>query len=402
MNIFIIPSWYPSVTDPLPGIFFQEQALALAKHYPELNIGISTWGQNDQRLLMWSKEPFKSLTKLLAKPKLSKKPLKGKKNVIEYFNPAFTWNTHILNGNIKQISQCNLLSLHEFERAFGKADLIHAHVGFPAGYIAKIISETTKIPYVITEHMSPFPHTHLLESKNNLDNRLKKAYKKAAKIISVSRSLNHQMTSFGLENITTISNPVDESFFKPSSFFQQNEVFTFFSLGRMAPQKGIDILLRAFTKIRFEARLRIGGDGLYLKEYQKLAHELGIAHKIQWLGQLDKNNALIEFQHCDAFVLPSRHESMGIVFVEAMACGKPVIGSICGGPEEFIHDATGYLVSPEDEDGLTIALEKMIANYQNFNPKILRKQFDGQFSSKVICQQIMKIYSRVTESYSKK
>ena len=52
-----------------------------------------------------------------------------------------------------------------------------------------------------------------------------------------------------------------------------------------------------------------------------------------------------------------------------MACGKPVIGTICGGPEDFINGSNGYLVSPEDDDSLAITLEKMITNYQDFKPK---------------------------------
>ena len=398
MNVFHIPSWYPSPTDSLPGIFFKEQAIAMSGRFPNIKIGISTWGQNDERLLLWAGRPLQSLSRLLfrSKPKSSIKIYQDG-NVIEYFTPAYTWSSKVFHGNINHIVKSNLLNLKEFQHATGKVDIIHAHVGFPGGYIARKLSEINKIPYIITEHMSPFPHNYFKTYDDSLDKRLIMAYAGSSRNIAVSEVLASQMKKYDVPRIATIPNLVDDSMFKFISPKNENEAFTFFTLGRMVPQKGIDILLKAFSTLKAKAVLRIGGDGEYLHTYKNLANTLQIEEKIEWLGELNRKQAFHEFQHCDAFVLPSRHESMGVVFAEALACGKPVIGTICGGPEEFINESNGYLIDPENENMLAEAMESMIQHHDRFDAEYIRQQCAGRFSSKVICQKILDVYQETME-----
>ena len=403
MNVFFIPSWYPSDTSALPGIFFQDQAYSIGKHFPDANIGISIWGQNDDRLLLWARQPVKTVIKILNKSKLtlSEQSITNK-NVTEYFSPTFTWSSKLFHGNMRQIIKANLQNLKKFEDAYGAVDIIHAHVGYPAGYIAKKVSEIHDIPYVITEQMSPFPHRYYITKKGKLNSKLMLVYQGSSRNIAISNALADSMLDFGIQKIIKIPNLVDELFFTPREKSEQDEEFTFFSLGRMVPQKGFDILIKAFAKIKSKAKLRIGGDGENLSNYKQLSQSLGLECKIDWLGELDKNSARIEFQNCDAFVLPSRHESMGVVFAEAMACGKPVIGTICGGPEEFINESNGYLVTPGDEKELAIAMEKMIKNHRHFDSTTIRNQFEKRFSSAVVCRQIMEVYTNVIQFHKGK
>lgn len=399
MNIFFIPSWYPSASDPLPGIFFREQAMALVKHIPEIHVGISTWGQNDERRLLWAKEPMRNLSKIIKRNKISDDQHDLiEERLTEFFSPAFTWSSKIIHGNMHNIVKANFDNLKSFQTKYGKADIIHAHVGFPAGHIARIISEKEKIPYVITEQMSPFPHPYYADKHGHLIGKLSQAYQHASQNIAISQALAKAITNHHVPNISIIPNLVDEDFFKPAPRKKPHGKFTFFTLGRMVPQKGIDILLRAFSKLQTDAVLRIGGEGPYLSSYKKMADDLKISDKIQWLGLLNKSAALQEFQQCDAFVLPSRHESMGVVFAEAMACGKPVIGTVCGGPEEFIDAATGLLVPVEQAEPLTEAMEKMITNIPNFDAEVIRKKFEVQFSGSVVSKQIFDIYRKVVSS----
>ncbi len=398
MNIFFIPSWYPSVTSPIPGIFFKEQATALANTYPDLKIGISNWGQNDDRLLLWARQPWKSISKLIYKKTPDRGTITHKENLAEYFTPTYTWTEKIRRGNMKKIIEANLSNLTKFESSVGKPDLIHAHVGFPAGYIAQKVSDIQGVPYIITEQMSPFPHENFIDRDGQLDVRLANAFRHSSKNIAISQTLADGMKKFDISNLNIIPNLVNEDFFVPLSSPKTNKIFTFFSLGRMEPQKGTDILLKAFAQSNINANLRIGGDGAYLQEYKQLAIDLSIDQLITWLGELDKKTALIEYQKCDAFVLPSRHESMGVVFVEAMACGKPVIGTLCGGPEEFINETNGMLVPVEDVPSLADAMENMIKNHHLFNPQIIRRQVEQRFSSKVVCRQLRDIYEQVIKA----
>jgi glycosyltransferase involved in cell wall biosynthesis len=395
MNVFVVPSWYPSPSNPITGIFFREQAIAMAEKYSELNLGLSTWGQNDERLLLWSGKPVSSAGKLMKKPKSSVDKLKA--NLAEYFTPAYTWTSKFLDGNLSVIIQANIDNLEKFQNDFGKADLIHAHVGFPGGHIARKLSSTLRIPYIITEHMSPFPHRQFLKKDKVLDPRLLEAYKNATFNLCVSKSLEANMKSFGIENTRVIPNLVDEDFFYPASGKIKNQTFTFFSLGRMVPQKGIDLLLEAFAQIKADVALRIGGDGPLLNQYKRQSKDLGLHKKVQWLGELDKSAVLTEYQSSDAFILPSRHESMGLVFAEAMACGKPVIATICGGPEEFVNEDCGYLVDVENKKQLVEAIEQMVQNRNKFDESIIRKHCESTFSKKVVCKVIYDIYKQTID-----
>lgn len=400
MNIFVIPSWYPSTDNALPGIFILEQAKAYASLNPNDNIALSTWGQNDKRLLLWSREPFASLLKLTGK--LSNQEKTIAENLVEYFTPAYTWTSRFRKGNLDKILKANQKNLFQFEEKYGNTDIIHAHVGFPAGYIAKKLSEFHEIPYVITEHMSPFPHTHFLKNIAELDSRLAAAYTSSAKVICVSKSLQQQMKSFGISNSRVIQNLVDEEVFIPGNSLSQKEKFIFFSLGRVVPQKGIDVLLRAFANIKENAVLRIGGLGDYLEKYKSLSKDLGIDHKVEWLGDLNKSAILKEYQNCDAFVLASRHESMGLVLAEVMACGKPVIATICGGPEEFVNEKCGFLVEKENETALKMAMENMINKVHLYDPQAIRDYALSLFSKKVICSQLREVYTQIIGKPSSK
>lgn len=393
MNVFFIPSWYPSASDPLPGIFFREQALALVKHTLDINIGISTWGQNDDRLLLWAREPLKNLAKILKRRTMADdvhELTEGR--LTEYLSPAFTWSSKLLKGNMSNILKANIKNLNAFEEQYGKATLIHTHVGFPAGHIARHISEKEKIPYVITEQMSPFPHRYYVDKRGDLISDLRQAYLHASKNIAISHALAQAMGKQDIQNITIIPNLVDEDFFKPAHEKRLNGKFSFFALGRITPQKGIDILLQAFAQLPVEATLHIGGDGPYINTYKKMAADLKIQENVHWLGNLDKSRVREEFQKCDAFILPSRHESMGVVFAEAMACGKPVIATICGGPEEFIDKSTGFLVPQGHTEAVAEAMEKMIIDHSNFDSEVIRKKFEARFSSRVVVQQISTLY----------
>jgi len=392
MNVFFIPSWYPSHSHPLPGIFFRDQALALAQHFPEIRIGISLWGQNDERLLLWAKQPIHNLGKILTITSKGSRVDSIAPNVDEFHTPTFTWTNRIFKGNFRNIIKANDANFRKFQKLHGNVQIIHAHVGYPAGYIAKKLSEIHSIPYVITEQMSPFPHRPFSDSKSILARRLMSAYNGASANIAISNALAQSMSAAGVQNISIVPNLVDDLFFRLPVTCTANEQFTFFSLGRMAPQKGIDLLLRAFARLKYDARLRIGGDGENLSEYQRLSERLGIADKIQWLGELTREQAATEFHRCDAFVLPSRHESMGLVFAEAMACGRPVIATRCGGPEEFIHDTSGFVVEKEDMDKLAQAMEKMISTRSKFSSDVIRERCQAMFSSEVICVKIMDQY----------
>ncbi|MBF9251764.1 glycosyltransferase family 4 protein [Pontibacter sp. 172403-2] len=161
-------------------------------------------------------------------------------------------------------------------------------------------------------------------------------------------------------------------------------------------------MLHAINKFRQRAgsvKFRIGGSGPHSKAYQQLAKTLDIASDVEWLGELTREQAVKEFQHCQAFILPSLYESMGIVYIEALACGKPIIATKCGGPESIVTPFNGLLVEKNNPDALAAAMLNMIKNYKSYDSNIIRQDFLNRFSSKAVLPQLLQCYQDVIENH---
>jgi glycosyltransferase involved in cell wall biosynthesis len=98
---------------------------------------------------------------------------------------------------------------------------------------------------------------------------------------------------------------------------------------------------------------------------------------------------------CNAFVLPSLYETFGIVLIEALSCGKPVIATRCGGPEWILNEQNGFLVTKGDESYLANAMQRMVKNYHLFCPKLIREDCVGRFSEHVVVAQLERTYASV-------
>ncbi|WP_299755469.1 glycosyltransferase [uncultured Pontibacter sp.] len=374
----------------------KEQTEAFCRYYPSVNVGISAWGQQDEQFLLWLKDHLKNIKKYVrasTSPYIT--PLLP--NLKVYHSPTFTWTKKILGGNMKGLIKANLQNLHSFESDYGAVDAIHAHVGFPAGMIAMEVARITKKPYCITEHMGPFPYPLVQNKDGMLSASHRQPYSEAVVNVAVSSYQAELMERQGIRNVVVIPNFVDEDVFVPSPIkATPKEPFTFFALSYIAPNKGTDLLLYAAQKLldaKIDVLLRIGGDGPFLNTCKHIASTLGIEANIVWLGDVGREDALREFQSCDAFVLPSQYESMGIVFVEALACGKPIIATKCGGPESTVTPFNGILVDKNNIEELTQAMQSLITNYQKYDSLQIRQDFLNRFSTQAVAPQLLNLYN---------
>lgn len=401
MNVVFIPSWYPTDDHPITGIFVRDQALAVSKHGKNVKVCVSLWGSHEEKLLLSARKLRSSISNLTQTNRLQPYKRTIAPNCFEYFHPAFTWSRHFRAGNIEKIIQANLNNIRAFETEFGPMDIIHAHIGHPGGYIASTISEQLNVPYIVTEQMSPFPSPIYLSKKNELDRWLRRGYDHSKRNISVGNDQLNTMTSFGVDRQKFIPNLVDESFFTVKKEGVKDQPFSFFSLGRLEEQKGFDILLKAFQKVLLKfpkTHLTIGGNGSERQQLYKLASDLNIKSNVTWLGETDRTQSLDAFQNCHAFVLASRHESFGIVLAEALACGKPIVTTLCGGPKDIYSPAVGLAAEPDNVDDLAKQMSLMIADSSAYNQADIRHYFDQKFSSKIIAQEIQAVYQEVIDS----
>ena len=174
-------------------------------------------------------------------------------------------------------------------------------------------------------------------------------------IIAVSDHTREQLRDlyrFDEEKLTTIPPGIDTERFQPTEEVHpavDESKRTILVVSRLDPRKGIDKAIGAFAQLDHDdAELLIGGTGRLEESLRELATELGVADRVRFLGFVPDEELPSLYSSADLFVLPSEYEGFGIVFMEAMACGTPVIGTDVGGVPTAIDDGeTGYLV-PKD------------------------------------------------------
>jgi glycosyltransferase involved in cell wall biosynthesis len=401
MNVLVIPSWWAHRCYPWEGSFLAEQAAAIAACRPGWNVGLSLWGQG---------EGFVSTAHLLRSPRclldaLALRPGERERadRVTEFLTPALWWPERVLGGNRRALLAANRRNLERARRRFGAVDVLHAHVAYPAGWLAMELSAESGIPYVVTEHMGPFPLPVYARRDGRLKPVLREPLARAAARIAVSPALARTVAGFGLPEPEFIPNLVDERLYRAAPPADPG-VFTFFTLGALDPVKGVSDLLKAAARFlgdlperaRARVRFRIAGDGPLRAALRREARELRLGENVAWLGALPRERAREEFAGCDCFVLTSRHESFGIVFAEAGAAGKPVIATRCGGPEAIVTPATGLLVPVGDVAAIAAALGTMFEHARDHDGEAIRRLTLERFGREAVVARLEAVYARVT------
>ncbi len=139
------------------------------------------------------------------------------------------------------------------------------------------------------------------------------------------------------------------------------EGFSILCVAHLYRRKDLGTLLAAMTKLPGEAALRIAGSGPELLRLRSLAGRLGLARRVEFLGHVPFARLAAEYRRADVFCLPSRQEGFGIVFLEAMAAGLPVVAARAAAvPEVVTEGECGILIPPGDDSALAAALERIL------------------------------------------
>ncbi len=319
-------------------------------------------------------------------------------NLVEINRPCLTWTPRLLNGNMRGLVAAHKKNfLHTMER-FGKPDIIHAHVTYPAGWIAMQLSQEFEVPYLIKECMGPFPFRtpKFINRDGSLTHWIREPLEKADQVIAMSPSLADSIANFGLRRPLVIPYPVDERRFLPGAE-ERKQKFQFFTLCGLSFEKGIPDLLRAIPLALREVPdlvFKIGGAGKQ-DEYMQLARELGIAGAVEWLGPVTREAAPRCFSESAAFIMMSHLETFGMVYAEAVASGKPVIATRCGGPEFIVNEKNGFLVEVGNIEQIAKAMVEMYRSYEKFDQDAIRRDFLARFSRGAIISQIVQCYEKI-------
>lgn len=381
LHILILPSFYHDPEKPILGIFFKDQAAALQQAGVKVRI-VYQEGRRLQALRLSALPQNHFQVKTRSEDGLLTMRQHG-------------WNT------LAQTTRGGLLwawltqrLVRRYVQQFGKPDIIHAHNTLWAGYAARKAAHEHGVPYLVTEHSTAFPTQAVPRSAQRY---VREVLRDASEVITVSQALARAMQNYlAGRQAVVVPNVVHTDYFTLPPVEPAPRPFQFLTVAKLFPKKGIHVLLRAFAH-RFrhepEANLCIAGEGPLRQELEALRNELELQSNVRFLGELSREEVRLAMWRSHAFVLPSLHETFGVVVIEALATGLPVIATRCGGPEEILTSQTGLLLESGDENGLVNALDYMWDHSAEYSRQALRDHAVRYYGPATIAATLKNIYS---------
>ena len=402
MRIFIIPSWCPTADQPLSGTFFVEQANAIAQLRPDWTVSLIHFDLARSRfpLRPWRFPRF--FRDFLIKPQLLYSIAPSGLHDYQTWSPYFP-----LYGRYSKWS-CNISALvsqaqhalESFIQQFGKPNLIHAHSVYPGGAAAVALGQKYRIPVGLTEHVGPFPPSTMLLPGGQMLPLVSQTYAASTLCSAVSKSLSDCILNLKLvDKISILPNFLPDFYGMGSSISPApRHGFSFLSVGGPSHAKGTDLLLHALSYLDSNVTLDIVGESHELSYFKAMAARYGLEKRVTWLGAISHHHMPDIYASCDAFVLPSRSETFGVSLIEALACGRPIIATRCGGPQDIVHDGIGILVPLNDVQSLAQGMLEMVNSCSKYTPEGIRLDFHQRFSASATIERIESWYTEIVKA----
>lgn len=286
-------------------------------------------------------------------------------------------------------------------------DIVHVHTPFSLGAAGIKAARELTIPAVGTFHTLIPEYTHYFsEALGPLLSRLTWKYltlfyKRCNVVTTPSNPMRERLVERGLKNVYVIPNSLDVGLFCPGKRPRNKDPSILF-VGRLGKEKKIEVLIEAAPKILEEypkARFRIVGMGIHRAWYKGMVEKKRLTDSFIFERYLDLSDLINAYRACDVFAMPSETETQGLVALEAMACGRPVVGANALGLKDVItHGVDGYLFRPSISDELANYVLKLLADKRRWRKmgKKAREKAE-KFSSKRIGKLWVKFYSSLLQ-----
>lgn len=370
--LFITPS-FKHKYNPLTSIFFEDQVNAVASN-PDHKVGV----------ISANFIPVLSFT------------LRGK---IELFFQSYVLeNINILLFNaisipkMKRLNYLIRLSLlrilfKKYIRNIGLPDVIHVQQ-YDAGELALSIKKKYHIPFILTEHSTIFFSNIAQKWEYEIASRV---YKESSYNIAVSHEFANFLKIKFNQPFTYLPNVVDTEFFVPGTF--QKENYTFINVAILDKRKKQKMLIESFFKAfhgQKKYKLIIVGDGEQKEVLQNTIKNLDIGDQVKLFGKATREQIREILNNSNCFVLSSEYETFGIVLIEAMSCGIPVISTNSNGPLSIITDDKLGIICENSFESLSNALKEITA--KEYDSDFIRKYCIDNYSVKAIEKKLNDIY----------
>jgi glycosyltransferase involved in cell wall biosynthesis len=380
MHVLFLPSWYPLHPGDVGGTFFREQAVALQAH--GLQMGVLC-GHGQQQL------------QTAFRPRLEMTDDAGVATLRLYHAAGVTGYGRLVMPRLWQ------QAFRRYTEACGVPDVVHAHSALDGGRVGLRLARRAGVRFCISEQVSAYPLAELTPAQVR---RATAVFADADRVISVSASLAAAIRrTCRLPDLAVdiIPNLLDRRFLTSPAVASRpaGAPFTFLSVGHLDANKNQQLQIRAFAATAASggpARLRLGGGGALLADLEQQAAATPVASQISFLGPLSREQVHTEMRNCDALLISSRVETFGIVAIEALACGKPVIASRCGGPDDVVTPADGILVPVDDAAALAAAMVRVLTEPDAFDHADIRRRCLDRYGPDAVCSRLAAVYDAIT------
>jgi teichuronic acid biosynthesis glycosyltransferase TuaC len=358
MRVCVVAEYYPRRRDPVLGVWAHRQALAARDAGAEVRVLALERPLPPVSALGSARRLARALAGAAIQPR--RDSLDGLDvEYVRFVSPPressyASWDRWVRGPLGKALAK-----LH----AEWPLDLVHAHYALPAAGAALPFTEAEGLPLAISVHggdvLGPLVSTPPARA------RVGGVLRRASVVVCNSKDTLIRCSSLtGSAARMCVVHLGAEAPAEPSPRHEQPTIAT---LGHVVARKRHVDVLRALTVLLArvpDLRWVVIGEGPERPRLERLAAQLGVADRIDWLGQIPPDEALRELARCHAMALPSLDEAFGVAYVEALACGVPAIGCQAeGGPEEIATFGDGMLlVPPRDPDALADCVADLLAD----------------------------------------
>jgi glycosyltransferase involved in cell wall biosynthesis len=293
--------------------------------------------------------------------------------------------------------------LRELRRT--RAELVHVQCVSGAAWFAYQAARILRLPLVVTlQGELTMDATDIYSRSRLLRHTLRLLLDRADVVTACSRATLSEAeiwakTALGDRGLV-VYNGVDNNEFATAGPVSCPNKPYILGIGRLVHQKGFDVLLEAFRLLVadpfFDWDLVIAGSGPEAATLQNQASHIGLRERVRFVGRTDRPTTVSLFHSAAVFVLPSRHEPFGIVNLEAMAAGAPLVASQVGGVPEIVEDGVnGLLVPPNNPTSLAAAIQRLRSSARLRTELAARgKEQAVRFDWKIIERGYRNVYAR--------
>lgn len=380
MHVLFLPKWYPGRTDPQLGDFLRKQAQAVAQRVKVSVLFVAP------------------LTGAAARDEQEVTEKGGLWELRCYYRASeHGWRPWRKLVNLRRYWKAAMAGWRRVQAERGMPDLTHAYILVRPVLVARRLQRLHGIPYLISEQSSEYLDGTYTSKGAPFAALNRFLFRHAAGVTAVSTWLGDRLVALGLctryDVVPNVVPGLDRALPAPGAPGH------FLVVADLVDRtKNVSGVIRALAEARRtdpRLRLQVIGDGPDRGTLQALAAQLQLNGHVEFLGRLPNHAVLDHMAQAAAVVINSNVETFSVVTGEALALGKPVIATRCGGPVAFITEHNGTLIPVQDDAALREAMLSLTDRMHTYAPSTIRAGVSERFSAAAVGQAFVNVYERI-------